>query len=181
MVLDPQNLDNGYPFLYILTALWTSHVLAEQLAIFFLFFIRSRLNAAIAVSYIVCVTVILASGTVRSYRGLSPWLQENTKGIHTRYASSLLHSAIFLSRRMNCIPKSGIVCPAPREFLYDRLGKSDPNEITDISISIAFAIGMAAFNMIVYLIPMPKCVREKFRDWDETMKISHFKKKKTKI
>src|SRR5690349_57658 len=110
MVFDPQNLENGYPFLYILVALWTSFVLAEQLAIFFLFFIRSRINAAIAVAYIICVCVTLASGTVRSYKGLSPWLQENTKGTHTRYASSLLHSAIFLSRRMNCIPKNGIVC-----------------------------------------------------------------------
>lgn len=164
MVLDPHNLDTGYPFLYILVALWTSFVLAEQLAIFFLFFIRSRINAAIAVSYIICICVTLASGTVRSYKGLPPWLQENTKGIHTRYASSLLHSAIFLSRRMSCVPRSGIVCPSPREFLYDRLGKADPNEVTDISISIAFAIGIAAFNMIVYLIPMPKCVREKFRD-----------------
>lgn len=65
MVLDPHNLDTGYPFLYIVVALWTSFVLAEQLSIFFLFFIRSRINAAIAVSYIVCISVILASGTVR--------------------------------------------------------------------------------------------------------------------
>lgn len=164
MVLDPQNLENGYPFLYILVALWTSFVLAEQLAIFFLFFIRSRINAAIAVSYIICIFITLASGTVRSYKGLSPLLQENTKGVHTRYASSLLHSAIFLSRRMKCIPKGGIVCPSPREFLYERIGVSDPNEVTDISIAIAFAVGIAAFNMIVYLIPMPKCVREKFSD-----------------
>lgn len=164
MVLDPQNLEDGYPFLYILVALWTSVVLAEQLAIFFLFFIRSRINTSIAVSYIICISVILASGTVRSYRGLSPWLQENTKGTHTRYASSLLHSAIFLTRRMNCIPKNGVSCPSPKEFLYERLGKGDPNEITDISISIAFAIGLAAFNMIVYLLPMPRCVRIKFRD-----------------
>lgn len=164
MVLDPQNLDTGYPFLYIMIALWTSYVLAEQLSIFFLFFIRAPINAAVAVSYIMCICVALASGTVRSYRGLPPLLQENAKGIHARYASSLLHSAIFLSRRMICVPRSGIICPSPREFLYDRLGKSDPNEITDISISVAFAIGFAAFNMIVYLIPMPKCVREKFRD-----------------
>lgn len=163
MVLDPQNLENGYPFLYILVALWTSFVLAEQLSIFFMFFVRSRINAAIAVAYIICVSVTLASGTVRSFKGLSPWLQENTKGTHTRYASSLLSHAIFLSRRMNCIPKNGIVCPSPREFLYDRLG-AHPNEITDISISIAFAIGIAAFNMIIYLIPTPKCVREKFRE-----------------
>lgn len=63
----------------------------------------------------------------RSFKGLSPWLQENTKGTHTRYASSLLHSSFFLSRRMNCIPKNGIICPNPRDFLHDRLGRADPN------------------------------------------------------
>jgi len=164
MVLDPQVLDTGYPFLYILIALWTCFVLAEQLAITFLFFVKSRINVAIAVSYILCICITLGSGTVRSYKGLTPWLQENTKGTHTRYASSLLHSAIFLSRRMICIPKNGVVCPSPREFLHERLGRADPNEITDISIAIAFAVGIAAFNMIIYLLPMPRCVREKFRD-----------------
>lgn len=164
MVLDPQRLDNGYPFLYIVVSLWTCFILAEQLTIFFLFFMKSRINAAVAVSYIICVMIILSSGTVRSFRGLNPLLQENTKATHTRYASSLLHSAIFLSRRMNCIPKNGTVCPSPKEFLYERLGRSDPNEIADMSIAIAFAIGFAAFNMIIYLLPMPRCVREKFKD-----------------
>ena len=65
MVLDPQNLENGMPFLYILIALWTSFVLAEQLSMTFLFFVKSRINAAIAVSYFLCVSLILASGTVR--------------------------------------------------------------------------------------------------------------------
>ncbi|CAO1427804.1 unnamed protein product [Diamesa hyperborea] len=164
MVLDPQNLENGMPFLYILIALWTSFVLAEQLSMTFLFFVKSRINAAIAVSYFLCVSLILASGTVRSFKGLSPWLQENTKGTHTRYASSLLHSSFFLSRRMNCIPKNGIICPNPRDFLHDRLGRADPNEITDMSIAVAFAVGITALNLIIYLIPMPRCVREKFRN-----------------
>jgi hypothetical protein len=164
MVLDPQRLDNGYPFLYIVISLWTSFILAEQLTIFFLFFMRSKINVAVAVSYIICIMITFSSGTVRSYRGLTPFMQENTKATHTRYSSSLLHSAIFLSRRMNCIPKSGITCPSPKEFLYERLGRSDPNEVADMSIALAFAVGFAAFNMIIYLLPMPRCVRNKFKD-----------------
>jgi ATP-binding cassette, subfamily G (WHITE), member 5 (sterolin 1) len=164
MVLDPQRLDNGYPFLYIVISLWTSFILAEQLTIFFLFFMRSKINVAVAVSYIICIMITLSSGTVRSYRGLTPFMQENTKATHTRYVSSLLHSAIFLSRRMNCIPKNGITCPSPKEFLYERLGRSDPNEVADMSIALAFAVGFAAFNMIIYLLPMPRCVRNKFKD-----------------
>lgn len=125
---------------------------------------RSRINVSVAVSYVICVMIILASGTVRSYRGLTPWMQENTKATHTRYASSLLHNAIFLSRRMNCVPKAGLTCPSPKEFLYERLGRSDPNEVVDMSIAVAFAVGFAAFNMIIYLLPMPRCVRDKFKD-----------------
>lgn len=124
-MLDPTDPD-GLTYIYILISIWTSFVLAEQLSILLLLTIKSRINAAIAVSYILCISLTLASGTVRSYKGLSPWLQENTKATHTRYASSLLHSAAFLSRRMNCNPNNGVICPLPGEFLHDRLGNADP-------------------------------------------------------
>lgn len=150
--------------MYLVVALWSSFVLAEQLCITFLLAVKNKINAAIAVSYILCICLALASGTVRSYKGLAPWLQTNVKGIHTRYASTLLHSATFLSRDMNCVAKNGIICPTPADFLYDRLGKADLQETTDIAASIAFAVGLAAFNMILYLFPTPRCIRRKFKD-----------------
>lgn len=158
MILDPSNLDTGYPFIYILISIWTSYMLAEQLSIFFLFFIKSSINAVVATSYILCVLITLGSGTVRSWKGLQPILQDVTKATsHSHYASSLLHSAIFLSRRMSCNPKNGnpsIVCPSPKEFLLERLGSQNfTNEYIDISIAFAFAVGLAFFNMIVYLLP----------------------------
>lgn len=65
---------------------------------------------------------------------------------------------------MNCIPTNGATCPIVTEFLHDRVGRANPNEIVDIAASVAFAVGMAAFNMFLYLLPMPRCVRRKFRD-----------------
>lgn len=156
MILDPSNLDTGYPFFYILVAIWTSYMLAEQLSIFFLFFIKAPINVVVASSYLLCLSVALGSGTVRSYKGLPSWLQDNAKGTHARYASELLHSAIFLSRRLSCIPKNGIMCTSPKEFLAERLGMSSANETISISISFAFAIGLAFFNMIIYLLPKKK-------------------------
>ncbi|XP_062562156.1 ATP-binding cassette sub-family G member 5 [Armigeres subalbatus] len=163
LVLNPTNPD-GLIFMYILIALWSSFILAEQLSIAFILVVKSQINAAIAVSYILVICLTLASGTVRSHKGLSPWLQENAKGVHTKYASSLLHSTIFHARQMDCTPGNGVVCPQPAEYLLERIGKAHPQETTDIAACIAFALGMCAFNMFLYLLPMPRCVRRKFRD-----------------
>ncbi|KXJ71988.1 hypothetical protein RP20_CCG019201 [Aedes albopictus] len=163
LVLNPTNPD-GLTFMYILIALWSSFILAEQLSIAFLLVVKSQINAAIAVSYILVICLTLASGTVRSHKGLSPWLQENAKGVHTKYASSLLHTTIFHTRQMECNAGAGVVCPQPAEYLLDRIGKAHPQETTDMAACIAFALGLCAFNMFLYLLPMPRCVRRKFRD-----------------
>lgn len=158
------NDPDGTAFTYLLVALWSSFILAEQICITLLLFIKSRINVAIIVSYIFCVSIALASGTVRSFKGLAPWLQENTKGTHTKYASTLLHSAVFLSRRMNCTPGGVTVCPLTSEYLYERLGRAVPQENIDMAASIGFAVGFIAFNMLLYLIPVPSFIRRKFKD-----------------
>jgi hypothetical protein len=52
-------------FAYIVVAVWTSFVFAEQLCIVFLLMLKNRMNATIAVTYILVVCLALASGTVR--------------------------------------------------------------------------------------------------------------------
>lgn len=64
LLLDPK-LPNGTIFAYLLVALWSSYVLAEQLSISFLLLVKVPFNAAIAVSYILVISIALASGTVR--------------------------------------------------------------------------------------------------------------------
>ncbi|KAH8382363.1 hypothetical protein KR009_003091 [Drosophila setifemur] len=156
--------NNGIVFAYLLVALWSSFVLAEQLTIAFLLVVKVPFNAAIAVTYVLVISIALASGTVRSFKGLQPWLQDNTKGTHTRYASSLLHSIAFQTRKLNCTPTASVICPKPADFMHERLGLPDPDETIDVAASCAFAVGLAAFNMLVYLFPMPRCVRQKFKD-----------------
>lgn len=126
LLLDPK-FPNGTVFAYLLVALWSSFVLAEQLSIAFLLVVKVPFNAAIAVTYILVISIALASGTVRSFKGLQPWLQDNTKGTHTRYVSSLLHSIAFQSRKMNCTPTASVICPKPADFLHERLGTADPD------------------------------------------------------
>lgn len=161
--LDPDN-PNGSAFTYLLVSLWSSFILAEQLCITLLLFVKSRINVAIIVSYIFCVCLALASGTVRSFEGLQPWLKKNTKAIHTSYASSLLHSAVFAGRRPNCTPSRIVVCPSVSQYLAARLGNADPVVDYDMAASIGFAIGFIAFNMLLYLIPVPSFIRRKFKD-----------------
>lgn len=163
LFLDPNN-PNGMIFAYLLVALWSSYVLAEQLCIMFLLVVKVPFNAAIAVTYLLCISLALASGTVRSYKGLQPWLQDNTKGTHTRYVSSLLHSVAFQSHKLNCTPTASVICPKAADFLHERLGQADPDETIDVAASCAFAVGLAAFNMLLYLFPMPRCIRQKFKD-----------------
>jgi len=72
----------------------------------------------------------------RSFKGLQPWLQDNTKGTHTRYASSLLHSIAFQSRKLNCTPTASVICPKPADFMHERLGLPDPDVSALINIII---------------------------------------------
>lgn len=161
---------NGSAFAYLLVSLWSSFILAEQLCITLLLFVKSRINIAIIVSFIFCVCLALASGTVRSFQGLQPFLKEGTKAIHTRYASTLLHSAVFLIRPMNCTPGiivsrlENVVCPSAHEYILERFGRVDPQVNSDMAASIGFAIGFIAFNMLLYLIPVPSFIRRKFKD-----------------
>lgn len=138
--------------------------MAEQLCITLLLFVKFRINVAIIVSFIFCVCLALASGTVRSFKGLQPWLQENTKAIHTRYASTLLHSAVLFTRDMNCTPNVNRVCPVAEEYFFERLGPGVKQQNIDVVAAIGFAIGSIAFNMLLYLIPVPNFIRRKFKD-----------------
>lgn len=158
------NDPNGAAFAYLLVALWSSFILAEQLCITLLLFVKSRINVAIIVSYIFCVCLALASGTMRSFKGLQPWLQDNTRAIHTRYASRLLHSAVLSIPPMNCTPGGIVVCPSVAEYFDDRFGDKEHQENNDMAASIGFATGFIAFNMLLYLVPVPNFIRRKFKD-----------------
>lgn len=64
MLLDTK-FNNGTVFAYLFVALWSSFVLAEQMSISFLLVVKVPFNAAIAVTYVLVISIALASGTVR--------------------------------------------------------------------------------------------------------------------
>lgn len=99
--------------------------MAEQLCVLFCVFVKSRINVAVAISYIICICIAVSSGTVRSFKGLHPFLQDYNKIVHTKYAAALLHSAVFLSREMKCEESATISCPVPADYLVSRIGDSD--------------------------------------------------------
>lgn len=167
------------PFVQLFVAIWTSAVLAEQMCIVFLLVVRSRCNATIAVAYLLACSVTLASGTVRSFRGIQPWLQENTKATHTRYASLLLHAAMFGSGAGGNASGSGSKAgdlvvdvsggaaaagDAAAEYVTERLGRTYAADHVDVAVAVAFVIGLALVNMILYLVPLPKHIVRKFRE-----------------
>lgn len=169
-------------FVQLFVAIWTSAVLAEQMCIAFLLVVRSRINTTIAVSYLLVCSLTLASGTVRSFRGIQPWLQENTKATHTRYAALLLHAALFGSGGGQQLAASGASSmlgdggaqlvtagatsssDAAAEYVAERMGRGYSADHVDLALAVAFVVGVALVNMLLYLLPLPKHIVRKFRD-----------------
>lgn len=164
----------GMPFVQLWIAIWTSVVLAEQMSIAFLLVVRSRINTTIAVSYLLVVSITLASGTVRSFRGIQPWLQENTKATHTRYAAMLLHAALFgggaraggLANATSTVDLStvGVTPPDAAEYVMERMGRAYAADHVDVLVAVAFVFGLALLNMLLYVVPLPKHILRKFRE-----------------
>lgn len=162
LVLNP-NQPIGVHFLGIVLALWSCCVVTEQLCILCHLFVKTSLNAAITVVYILGLCLMMSSGTLRSYKGLSGWLQDNSKALHVKYASQMLFNSIFLSHQSTCVPSARTACPNIKEFVFDRVGKDSQNN-TEIIVALAIAVGLAIFNMIVYTIPLPRFVQRKFKE-----------------
>lgn len=157
------NQPSGVHFLGIVLALWSCYVVTEQMCILFHLFVKTALNTAITVVYILGLCLTLASGTLRSFKGLSGWLQDNTKVLHMKYTSQMLFNAIFLSHQSTCVPSSRTLCPNIKEYVFDRVGKDSSNN-TEIIVALAIAVGLAIFNMIIYTIPLPRFVQRKFKE-----------------
>lgn len=162
LVLNP-NQPNGIHFLGIMLALWSCYVVVEQLCILFHLFVKTSLNTAVTVVYILVLCVMMSSGTLRSYKGLSGWLQENSKALHIKYVSQMLFNSVFLSHQSTCVPSARTVCPNIKEYVFDRVGKDSQNN-TEIIVALAIAVGLAIFNMIIYTIPLPRFVQRKFKE-----------------
>ncbi|CAH2075534.1 unnamed protein product, partial [Iphiclides podalirius] len=100
------DITEGLDYIYFALILWSCYIYAEQQTIAIMMFVKNGLIAAIVNIYITCVYVMLASGVLRSYKGLEEWLFYLTYITHTRYASIFVHRGVFKQPTFNIMPYS---------------------------------------------------------------------------
>lgn len=67
--------------------------------------------------------------------------------------------SIFTKKNIQKLTENCVSCR------YERLGRAAPQENIDMAASIGFAAGFIAFNMLLYLVPVPSYIRRKFKDF----------------
>uniref|UniRef100_A0A1B6C953 ABC transporter domain-containing protein n=1 Tax=Clastoptera arizonana TaxID=38151 RepID=A0A1B6C953_9HEMI len=166
--------------------LWACYLLAEQQTIAILMIVNSSFKAAVASIYIAVICLILGSGALRSYRGLSEWLVYITYATQTRYAGAFLARQLFGAIAAvpleNCASTGEsssydgdvFTCRYPDSAAYitERYSRDTGefnlseilNEDFNLSIAFAFPISLAIVNCLLYLIPLPAFIKAKFRD-----------------
>lgn len=160
--------------------LWASFVAAEQVTIAVLMVVGRPMISAITVLYMTLLSVVIASGGVRSLRNLPDWLAAVSAALPSRYASLALNQmAIDTSALSNLPYNESFMCPGVPElcrypdgktYLIERFTQEGENisEVLNIDlnllISLAFALGLIILNSVLYLLPLPAKIKAKFRE-----------------
>ncbi|XP_058792756.1 ATP-binding cassette sub-family G member 5 [Phymastichus coffea] len=160
--------------------LWASFVATEQLTVAALMLIKRPVAAAITVLYVVLVTLVIASGSLRSLRMLPDWLSAVSTALPNRYASLALNQlAIEMDNFKNLNYNDTITCPGIPDlcrykdgnaYLRERFTKEAENisQVLNVElnllISLAFSVGLIILNSVLYLLPLPATVKAKFRE-----------------
>lgn len=166
--------------------LWACYLLTEQITIAILMVVYSSFTAAVTSIYITVICLIIGSGALRSYRGLSEWLIYVSYATQTRYAGGFLSRQLFSAvpglSVENCTSTGEAIqygqdvfsCryPDSAAYLIERYGRDSGDfNVSDVldsdfnlSVSFAFPVSLAIINCLLYLIPLPSFVKAKFRD-----------------
>lgn len=160
--------------------LWASYVTAEQLTVAFFMVVRRPLTGAITVLYLTLLSLLVASGGVRSLRNLPKWLAAISSALPVRYASLAINQlAIDTPSFLNLPYNESLSCPGipglcrypdGRAYLVERFTREGENisQVLNIDlnllISLAFALGLVILNSIFYLLPLPAKIKAKFRE-----------------
>ncbi|XP_050435867.1 ATP-binding cassette sub-family G member 5 [Adelges cooleyi] len=158
--------------------LLSCYLFAEQLVIAVMAVSKNAYNTCIFAIYFLAVMVVLGSGMLRSYRGMSEWLSWVTYATQTRYVGAYLTSQAFNGRRQylglpqstgqNCtIPAAEtFVCRYPDGDSY--VNERYPAAVADAQInlvaSFVFPLTAMVFNVLLYVSPLPSFVKAKFRE-----------------
>ncbi|KMQ95385.1 atp-binding cassette sub-family g member 5-like protein [Lasius niger] len=160
--------------------LWSSYVAAEQVTVAMLMVVGRPITGAIAVLYMTLLSLVIASGAIRSLKNLPYWLAMVSTALPTRYASLALNqlvvdtpilSNLHYNESFTC-PGAAELCRYPdgKTYLIERFTREGENisEVLNVDlnllISLAFAVGLVILNSVLYLLPLPARVKAKFRE-----------------
>ncbi|KAF7995006.1 hypothetical protein HCN44_004478 [Aphidius gifuensis] len=161
---------------------WSSYIIAEQLSISFLMVIKRPFIGAITALYFTLISLLIASGGLRSIRNLPNYMSTLSNALPTRYASLAINELIIdmPNRTTNLAYNESLSCPGipglcryanggayiVERFIRD--GETDVSRILNVElnllISLTFALSFVIFNSILYLLPLPSKVKAKFRE-----------------
>jgi len=160
--------------------LWSSYVAAEQVTVAVLMVIGRPITGAITVLYMSLLSLVIASGAIRSLKNLPYWLTMVSTALPTRYASLALNQLVVDTPILSNLPyNESLACPGSAEFcrypdgktyLIERFTREGENisEVLNVDlnllISLAFAVGLIILNSVLYLLPLPARVKAKFRE-----------------
>ncbi|XP_072761268.1 ATP-binding cassette sub-family G member 5 [Anoplolepis gracilipes] len=160
--------------------LWSSYVAAEQVTVAVLMVVGRPITGAITVLYMTLLSLVIASGAIRSLKNLPYWLATVSTALPTRYASLALNQLVVDTPILSNLPyNESFTCPSSAElcrypdgktYLIERFTKEGENisEVLNIDlnllISLAFAVGLIILNSVLYLLPLPAKVKAKFRE-----------------
>ena len=165
---------------YTSGAFWASYLVAEQITIALLMVIERPMTGAITVLCITLISLVIASGAMRSLRNLPEWLTAVSTALPNRYASLALNQlAIERPATQNLPYDETTVCPGVKElcrypdgrtYLIERFTREGENlsNVLNINlnllVSLAFSLGLIILNSVLYLLPLPARVKAKFRE-----------------
>ncbi|CAI6343393.1 unnamed protein product [Macrosiphum euphorbiae] len=158
--------------------LLSCYLFAEQLVVAVMAISRNPYNTSVFCIYIVSVMIVLGSGMLRSYRGMSEWLSWVTYATQTRYAGAYLTAQAFDGRQQyNGLPQSAeqncsipaaepFVCRYPdgASYVNERYPATVADPQINLVASFVFPVAAAVFNILLYVAPLPSYVKAKFRE-----------------
>ncbi|KAL0277043.1 UNVERIFIED_CONTAM: hypothetical protein PYX00_004464 [Menopon gallinae] len=167
-------------------AIWSGILLAEHQTMAIMMVVQTQITAGLCSFLITMLTLVLGSGSLRSYSGLPEWLLYLTYGTQPRYLGSFLnHEYLWngrndlpFSKEHSCENRSSLgdtdswLCrfSSGQDYLRERYARdsdlhvhliSEPN--LSLSISLGFSVGLIFLNSLLYLVPLPGFVKAKFR------------------
>jgi len=168
------------PWAYASGILWSSYVAAEQVTVAILMVVRRPLTGAITVLYMTLLSLVIASGAIRSLKNLPYWLAMVSTALPIRYSSLALNQLVIDKPILsNLHYNESFTCPGIAElcrypegkiYLMERFTREGENisEVLNVNlnllISLAFAVGLIILNSVLYLLPLPAKVKAKFRE-----------------